>query len=119
MLLNADTGNARMLVGESAGKASWSPDGKKITYSIAADNNADIWSINVDGTGAKRLTDNPSTDAMTAWSPDGQYIYFLSDRKGGWGIWVMRPDGSNPQKVQSVGVPQYWQWCKLAAGWNK
>jgi WD40 repeat protein len=119
MVLNVDTGNSRFLVGESAGKASWSADGRTVTYSTDADGDSDIWSINLDGTGQRKLTDNSSTDALAAWSPDGQYIYFLSDRKGGWGIWVMRPDGTEARKIRSIGVPEYWQWAKMAVGWNK
>jgi Tol biopolymer transport system component len=119
MILNTDTGNARLLVGESAGKASWSPDGQTITYSTAADGDPEIWRINLDGTGQKKLTDNNSNDALASWSPDGQYIYFLSSRKDGWWIWVMNPDGTEQRRIQSLGVPPYWQWAKMAVGWNR
>jgi endonuclease YncB( thermonuclease family) len=119
LILNADNGGTRLLVGNSAGKASWSPDGQRVSYSTDADGDSEIWRINLDGTGAKKLTDNMSTDALAAWSPDGQYIFFISDRKDGWGIWVMHPDGSEQRKVKSIGVPQYWQWAKMSVGWNK
>lgn len=119
MILNADNGATRLLVGQSGGKASWSPDGQKITYSTDADGDSEIWSINLDGSGAKKLTDNMSTDALAAWTPAGMYIYFLSDRMDGWGIWVMRPDGKDQRKVQSIGVPEHWQWAKMAVGWDR
>jgi WD40 repeat protein len=118
-ILNTDTGNTWLLVANSAGKASWSPDGQTITYSTDADGDSEIWSIRLDGTAEQKLTDNQSTDALAAWSPDGQYLYFLSDRKGGWGIWIMRPDGSEPRRIRSIGLPPYWQWAKLAVWWNK
>lgn len=119
LILNANNGGTRLLVGDSAGKASWSPDGQKITYSTDSDGDSEIWSINLDGTSARRLTDNNSTDAMSAWTPDGQHIYFLSDRKDGWGIWIMNPDGTNQRRIRSIGVPRYWQWAKMAVGWSK
>lgn len=119
LILSTDSGNIRFLVGNSAGKASWSPDGQKITYSTDADGDSEIWSVNLDGTGARKLTDNRNTDALAAWSPDGQFIYFLSDRKDGWGIWVMHPDGTNQRRIKSIGVPRYWQWAKMSVGWNK
>ena len=119
LLLNADNGHTRFLVGDSAGKASWSPDGQKITYSTDADGDSEIWSINLDGTGAKKLTDNQSTDALASWSPDGKVVYLLSDRAGGWAIWAMNPDGTDQRRVKSIGVPQYWQWAKMSVGWNK
>lgn len=119
LILNADDSTTRILVGNSAGKASWAPDGQRLTYSTDADGDSEMWVINLDGTGAKKLTDNMSTDALGAWSPDGQYIYFLSDRQDGWWIWVMRPDGTEQRQVQSLGVPLHWQWAKMSVGWNR
>jgi Tol biopolymer transport system component len=114
-----DDGSNRLLVGNSAGKASWSPDGQKITYSTDADGDSEIWSVNLDGTAARKLTENASTDALAAWSPDGHYIYHLSDRKDGWCIWIMKPDGTEQRKIKSIGVPRYWQWAKMSVGWNR
>jgi Tol biopolymer transport system component len=36
--------------------------------------------MNVDGSGVKRLTDNPANDTSPVWSPDGKRIAFVSDR---------------------------------------
>lgn len=118
-VLNSDDGSARFLIGKSAGKASWSPNGQVITYSTDEDGDSEIWSVSLDGTSERKLTDNESTDALAAWSPDGQYIYFLSDRQDGWGIWVMDSDGSNQRKITPIGVPLHWQWAKMAVGWNQ
>jgi hypothetical protein len=119
LILNTDDGTTRILVGNSAGKASWAPDGQRLTYSTDADGDSEIWVIKLDGTGAKKLTDNFSTDALGAWSPDGEYIYFLSDRQDGWWIWIMRPDGTEQRQVKSLGVPLHWQWAKMSVGWNR
>lgn len=118
-VLNTDSGNIRLLVGRSAGKASWSPDGTKIAYLIDDDGDPELWVINIDGSGEQKLTDNQSADALAAWTPDGRYIYFLSNRREGWGIWVMDANGENQRRVTSVGVPPYWQWAKMTVGWNK
>jgi Tol biopolymer transport system component len=55
----------------------------------------DIFLVNPDGTGLRRLTNNPALDTSPVWSPDGTEIAFVSTRVGGTkGIYVMNADGS-------------------------
>ncbi|PJB69124.1 MAG: hypothetical protein CO096_13620 [Armatimonadetes bacterium CG_4_9_14_3_um_filter_66_14] len=49
--------------------------------------------MNADGSGVKRLTDEPATDTDPAWLPDGQ-ILFASDREQDRELFLMRDDGS-------------------------
>src|SRR5262245_20938300 len=42
--------------------------------------NEDIYVMNPDGTGERRLTDQRGHDSFPAWSPDGQRIAFTSRR---------------------------------------
>ena len=60
---------------------------------------SEVYTINVDGSGEKRLTDSPGLDAFPAWSPDGEHIAFASDRDGNWEIYVMNSDGSGLTKL--------------------
>ena len=64
----------------------WSPDGQKVAF----DGNGDLYVMNADGSGLRRLTRNPACDRGPAWSPDGRKIAF-----GGNGhIFVINVDGS-------------------------
>jgi Tol biopolymer transport system component len=61
----------------------------------------EIYTINPDGTGLVRLTNNPADDRDPAWSPDGTKIVFASNRSpytrgfvGHMHLWVMNADGT-------------------------
>jgi hypothetical protein len=41
---------------------------------------SDLYTVNVDGTGFKRLTDDRNADMHPVWSPDGKTIAFVTDR---------------------------------------
>jgi Tol biopolymer transport system component/chemotaxis protein histidine kinase CheA len=58
------------------------------------DGNAEIYVMNTDGSGLKRLTFNDALDTMPLWSPDGSRILFISQRDGNDEIYVMNADGS-------------------------
>jgi Tol biopolymer transport system component len=56
---------------------SWSPDGKRIAFASDRSGTYEIWTIQPDGRGLKRLTDTPGQIATgPIWSPDGSRIGF-------------------------------------------
>lgn len=48
---------------------SWSPNGRQIVFAADRDDNRDIYVINPDGTGQRRLTTAAAVDAAPAWQP--------------------------------------------------
>jgi Tol biopolymer transport system component len=100
----------------------WSPDGTRLafdgcvspTYPCPGSPNNEIFSMRVDGTDWRRLTNDPSIDANPAWSPDGTQIVFRSDRApDGTQLWKMNADGSGVVQLTFVpflgGVDPDWQ----------
>jgi Tol biopolymer transport system component len=75
-------GKIRTLTTEYDNFPMWSPRGDRIAFSRLANGNFDIYTIQPDGGGLRRLTDAEGNDSHPAWSPDGQYILFSSSRFG-------------------------------------
>jgi hypothetical protein len=87
---------------------SWSPDGTRIAFDSTRDGNTEIYSADIDGGDAVRLTDDPAEDWAAAWSPDGSRIAFDSDRSGTAQIWVMGADGTNPKQLTDDPTGALW-----------
>jgi serine/threonine protein kinase/Tol biopolymer transport system component len=83
--------------GENDGLA-WTPDGR-VVYVSEENGNADIWSMNSDGSDRKQLTTDPHRDSAPDVSPDGRYIAFASNRANTENIWIMNADGSNQRRL--------------------
>jgi TolB protein len=79
----------------------WSPDGTRLAFSSTRDGNPEIYVVNRDGSGLRRLTNNPSIDITPTWSPSGTQIAFTSDRSGTPQIYVVGVDGLNLSKKTS------------------
>ena len=80
---------------------SLSPDGQKIAFTKDLGGNGEIYVMNVDGGGLRRLTDDPRLDEYPTWSPDSQWIAFHSERDGDSEIYIVRPDGSDLRQLTS------------------
>jgi LysM repeat protein len=77
--------------------------GTRVAFMSARDGNWEVYAINMDGSGLKRLTNSAAQDGLPTWSPDGTSIAFVSDRGGAWAIWVMNADGSGQRKLFDLG----------------
>jgi Tol biopolymer transport system component len=80
----------------------YSPDGLKLVFISTHDGDPEIFVMNADGTGLKKLTDNSAVDAAPSWSPDGGKIVFTSDRSGAFELYRMNSDGSQQQMIPTA-----------------
>jgi len=74
----------------------FSPDGTKIAFSSNRDGNNEIYVMNVDGSGLRRLTNHRAIDTTPTWSPSGTHVAFVSERSGSPNIW----------RVDALGIEQ-------------
>jgi TolB protein len=78
---------------------SWSPDGRWIVFESDTASFRDLYRMQRDGSGLRRLTQNPEGNFEPAVSPDGAWIAFVSSRDGDAEVYVMRADGSEPRRI--------------------
>jgi dipeptidyl aminopeptidase/acylaminoacyl peptidase len=79
---------------------SWSPDGRHLLFEgLSAEKSAELFFINADGSGLRRLTFTKGMDGDGRLSPDGRQIVFASYRNGGRDIYLMDSDGSNERQL--------------------
>ena len=56
--------------------------GKRIAFAAVADENIDVYTVDVESTQWRRLTSSPGEDRDPSWSPDGTRLAFSSTRDG-------------------------------------
>ena len=84
---------------------SLSPDDRLIVHDEVGEVQEDLWIMNRDGTGRRRLTNDPFKDRSPSWSPSGDKIVFMSDRSGRYEEWSIRPDGSELRQLTNSASP--------------
>jgi TolB protein len=81
----------------------WSPDGKTLAVSLSREGGSQIFLVNPDGSGVRRITTSSAIDTEPRYSTDGKWIYFTSDRGGTPQIYRMASTGGEPQRVTFEG----------------
>ena len=96
----ADAHRARQITAGVAGydTLAWMPE-NRLVYTDLNNGIYDIWTMEGDGSGQKRLTANAGNNKFPAVSSDGRYILFVSNRAGRFSVWRMEAEGSEPTQI--------------------
>lgn len=79
---------------------SWSPDGSRITFVTVYEpdmqldgtpEQADVWFVNLDGSGRTNLTNGKFSNFQPCWSTDNR-VFFVSNRSGVDNVWAVTTD---------------------------
>lgn len=94
-----------VFTGRMVSGVAYSPDGRRIAYSVSDGENAEVWTAAADGSGQKKLTDTRYfLNSSPTWSPDGKRIAFVSNRAGNPQIYLMSAaDGSGVKRLTFQG----------------
>jgi serine/threonine protein kinase/Tol biopolymer transport system component len=113
-IVEAESGQRKLLLAADGVQPSWSPHGNRIAYWGMDGESAqrDIWTIDPNAPDPSktitRVTNDLAVDWNPVWSPDGQHLYFGSDRGGAMNLWRVRVDeesGEPRGEAEPVTVP--------------
>jgi len=80
----------------------WSPNGQQLLFSrmgTSPGEKGEIWIVNVDGSGLRRVLGDQSINLEPEWFPDGNAIAFASRREKRSAIFRVNLDGSGVIKI--------------------
>jgi len=83
-----------------------SPDGKTVAFTVGTVDKpanrvvSQIYTINVDGSRQRQITNAASSSSGPRWSPDGKWIAY----NHGGQIWTMKPDGDDREQVTKIST---------------
>ena len=117
VIVNSDGTNRRLVTDNSGVSFSWSPDNRQIAFESFRDNGRNrtekdqIYTINIDGTDRRQLTDLSSYNEKPDWSPDGRRIVFMSHRDKNWNLYIIDVNtGFETQVTDKFGSDMFPAW---------
>ncbi len=108
-VVNADGSGSRRVARKAAwSNPAWSPDGRRIAFrrfdghlggpQLGSAGPSDLYLVNADGSGLRRLTRHAENLRWFAWSPDGRTIAFLRNKE----VYTVRADGSGERRLTQL-----------------
>ena len=111
MVLVDSAGRRQPLLAErrAYGFPRYSPDGRRIAFTIASGGSSDVWIHDIAAATTTRLTSGGSVNERPEWTPDGKRVLFRTDRANLSSIWWQPVDGSGAATplVMSKSAPTY------------
>ncbi len=101
-LMDRDGSNLRQVSKVAAWDPTWSPDGRQILFASYVNDSSQLFSVNVDGSGLRQVSDLPALRGRSDWSPLGVIVTY-SGKPWQRELFTMNPDGSGPRQLSPSG----------------
>ena len=86
----------------------WSPGGGRIAFLSRGERSKEVYVVNADGSGQRRLTGDARFPAAPAWSPNGRQIAFEGGSGATSSVYVVNADGSGQRRLARNGRAPAW-----------
>lgn len=73
--------------------------GNRVLYTASGDGNPDLWSVDIRGGEASRLTTEKTIDSAPQATRDGSRVIYRAGNGVQWSLWSMKPDGSERHQL--------------------
>ena len=82
----------------------------QIVWESNRDGNWNLYTMNADGTGARRLTSWPDDETDACLSPDGRRLVFTRKRAKDSAVWIMSSDGTGAEVlIEDASSPEWFK----------
>ena len=78
-----------------------SPDARRVIYMVWSEGQEDLWVANLDGSSARRLTNDQFLERYPLWSGHGRSVLYQSNRGGLIDLWELSPDSGRSWPLTS------------------
>jgi len=82
--------------GRVAGAPAIAPDGQRLAFSVQARDRTQLYVMNSDGTGTRRVAEELDVRGAPAWSPDARWLAVAANRNGEPHLFKIPVDGGSP-----------------------
>ncbi len=103
IIANSNGSNSGNIPGINGWDPTWSPDGTQILFASDKNGTNQLYTVKLDGSKLKKITNLPAIRGRSDWSPDGQYIVTYSGEPWHRELFIMNADGSNVHQLSPSG----------------
>jgi TolB protein len=108
-----DGGSVRRLTKAYASEATWSRDGRRLAFvAFGTRGKRDLFVMNADGSGLRRITRTAAEEHQPSWSPDGKRIAFVREGKRRTDIYVIKSHRAGKRRLTAS------LRCKRSPAWS-